>query len=282
MILNLYRRVCVVARQLARLFNTRENEMSERRLGVYAHPDDEALTGYTLTEEGVGASVVVASDGTTSTINYHEDPGFVQNGRRREEAIASFVNLGIPYEPPDPSDPFKPKRQNYLGLPDGELDQHRSTIAERLTAIIIAKEIDTVVTTGIDGYDTHEDHITMFWATVAAINIVRLTQGKSVKHITLNSDHLGAIAITPTAEMRRKKLASMACNRSQHDVRVLQEGEQTDDRIIDSRFAVGREFDQAFQAYWPLLEKETYDVVSPDAISEPEPESELELTGQAS
>jgi LmbE family N-acetylglucosaminyl deacetylase len=264
--LNLYRRVRVVAKRLAQPFNTREKEMSEQVenvLGALAHPDDEAMIGYRLTKGGVKAFVAVASDGTASTINYHEDPDFVKNGGRREEATASFENYGIPYEPPDPVDPLRPKRQNYHGLPDGELHQYRSLLISWLANIIVGKEIDTVVTTGIDGYDEHSDHVTMFWVAVDAINLARQRRSKPIRHEALNSSHSGAIVITPDAEMRRKKLASMACNRSQHDIRRLQPGEQTDDYIIDGGFAVGKKFYLKFKKYWPLIfDRETYDDVS--------------------
>lgn len=273
--LNLYRRVCVVAKRLAQPFNTREKEMSERILGVYAHPDDEVTDGYALIKKGVEAYVAVASDGTASTVNYHEDPDFVRKGGRRGEAIASFINFGIPYEPPDPSDPLEPKRQNYHGLPDGELDQYRSTIANWLANIIITKEIDTVVTTGSDGYDKHSDHVAMFWSAVDAINLVRQRRSKPVRHITLNSSHSGEVVIAPDAEMRHRKLASMVCHRSQLAVRKLQPGEQTDDRVIDGQFAVGQEFDQRFARYWPLIiDRETYNEV-PQAVDGAQPEPAL-------
>lgn len=268
--LNLYRRVCVVAKRLAQPFNTREQEMSERRLGVYAHPDDEFITSYALTEEGVEAFVFIATDGKASTVNNTSDPDFVRSGQRREEAEASFTNLGVADDP---------EHRVYAGLPDGELTKHRDELVRKLAALIAEQEIDTVVTTGADGFDEHNDHITMFDAVVAAIHSVRLSHGRIVNHITLNSNGEGSFAIEPTAEMRRQKLTSMTCNYSQHDVHKLQPGEQTDDRIIDGEFAVGQKFDKEFTAYWPLLDHETYDIVKQESDTQSE---EPVLAGRAS
>ena len=260
--LNLYRRVYVVAKRLAQPFNTRDKEMSERRLGVYAHPDDEFMTSYALTEEGVEAFVFMATDGRASSINNRRDAEFVRSGKRREEAEASLTNLKVPDDP---------EHRVYAGLPDGELARHREELVRSLAEMIVQQEIDTVVTTGADGFDKHDDHVTMFEAVVAAINAVRESDGRIVNHITLNSRGEGNLVIEPTAEMRHQKLQSMICNYSQHDVRELQAGEQTDDRIIDGEFAIGKKFDEEFADYWPLLRRETYDVVTQKASPQPEP-----------
>lgn len=50
--------------------------MTERRLAVWAHPDDEYLTGYSLIEDDVEAYSITATLGEASQVNYTSDPYF--------------------------------------------------------------------------------------------------------------------------------------------------------------------------------------------------------------
>lgn len=172
---------------------------------------------------------------------------FVANGLRLHESIASQRHYGVSRQ-----------RQHHLGLPDGELANHIPALAGRIASIVAKYSISTIVSLGIQGYDDHPDHIASFWSAELAAAWLYSRHNYHVGHLALNSQHSGEIVIAGTPERQIRKLGSMACNRSQHDVRPIDK-DISDERMV-AGYAIGQRFNRAFRTYWPLLGSESYDV----------------------
>jgi LmbE family N-acetylglucosaminyl deacetylase len=129
-------------------------------LGIWAHPDDEAMltAGLMAAAREAGNRVVCV----TATLGEHgtDDPGCWPPGRlariRECELRASLAALGV-------------TEHHLLGLTDGTCAAAPfDAVVWQLVEIIDAVAPDTIVTFGPDGMTGHEDHQTVSaWATVA-------------------------------------------------------------------------------------------------------------------
>jgi LmbE family N-acetylglucosaminyl deacetylase len=142
-----------------------ERQLPELDLGacpeivvVAAHPDDETLgfgaTCAMLAERGLRVQVVSASDGGAS----HQEHSLLQRHRlehtRRAELRRAVDLLGLPA-------PIS------LGLPDGELSNHRGRLTDLLSEILASRPPGTWCAATWRG-DGHPDHEAVGHAAAAA------------------------------------------------------------------------------------------------------------------
>lgn len=140
------------------------DDVPERALAIYAHPDDpEVSCGGTLARwaaAGAEVRVVIGAMGEKGSVDASTDPAALA-ARRAEEVAAAAKALGL-------------AGVELLGHPDGELDQVASLRGE-IVGLIRRLRPDTVVCpdpTAIffgDGYVSHVDHRTIGWATLDAV-----------------------------------------------------------------------------------------------------------------
>jgi LmbE family N-acetylglucosaminyl deacetylase len=150
-------------------------------LFVAAHPDDDVMGAAGLIalrrdDPGLRFVLVHATDGAAGEIAAgsgatRETLGAV----RREEDRRGWAVVGR-----------MPDRHEWLGLPDGSVQDHSTTLTERLTAILAEERPDVVWTCGPDGTSGHPDHIAVSLATTAAFHAVRATGGPGLRRL-LNS-----------------------------------------------------------------------------------------------
>ncbi|MCD2195375.1 PIG-L family deacetylase [Actinomycetospora endophytica] len=129
-------------------------------LGIWAHPDDEALlsAGLMAAARDAGQRVVCV----TATLGEHgtDDPRHWPPDRlaavRGHELRASLAALGV-------------CEHHVLGIGDGACaEQPEDFVVHRLARIVREVAPDTIVTFGPDGLTGHEDHQTVSrWATAA-------------------------------------------------------------------------------------------------------------------
>jgi LmbE family N-acetylglucosaminyl deacetylase len=129
-------------------------------LGIWAHPDDEALlsAGLMAAARDAGHRVVCV----TATLGEHgtDDPRHWPPERlaavRGHEVAASLAALGV-------------SEHHILGITDGTCaEQPPDGVVRRLARIVSDVAPDTIVTFGPDGFTGHEDHQTVSrWATAA-------------------------------------------------------------------------------------------------------------------
>jgi LmbE family N-acetylglucosaminyl deacetylase len=129
-------------------------------LGIWAHPDDEALlsAGLMAAARDAGQRVVCV----TATLGEHGTPDPASWPPRRLAAVraheirASLAVLGV-------------SEHHLLGISDGTCAaQPHEAVVRRLKRIVEAVRPDTIVTFGPDGLTGHEDHQTVSqWATAA-------------------------------------------------------------------------------------------------------------------
>jgi len=140
------------------------DEVPERALAVYAHPDDpEVSCGGTLASwaaAGAEVHVVIGAKGEKGTADPDADLDALAVQRAREVAAAADA-LGL-------------AGVHLLGHPDGELDAVPGLRGE-IVALIRSLRPTTVVCpdpTAVlfgDGYVSHVDHRTIGWATLDAV-----------------------------------------------------------------------------------------------------------------
>lgn len=140
------------------------DEVPERALAVYAHPDDpEVSCGGTLASwaaAGAEVHVVIGAKGEKGTADPDVDIDALA-ARRADEVAAAAAALGL-------------AGVHLLGHPDGELDAVADLRGE-IVGLIRTLRPSTVVCpdpTAVlfgDGYVSHVDHRTIGWATLDAV-----------------------------------------------------------------------------------------------------------------
>lgn len=140
------------------------DEVPERALAVYAHPDDpEVSCGGTLASwaaAGAEVHVVIGAKGEKGSSDPDVDVDALA-AQRAEEVTAAAAALGL-------------AGVHLLGHPDGELDSVPDLRAE-IVGLIRALRPSAVVCpdpTAVlfgDGYVSHVDHRTIGWATLDAV-----------------------------------------------------------------------------------------------------------------
>jgi LmbE family N-acetylglucosaminyl deacetylase len=124
---------------------------ARRLLGVFAHPDDEVFcAGGTMaraTEAGAEVMIVSATRGERGQIRDATAATRRTLGAVRErELCAAAAELGV-------------QHVQVLAHPDGNLQQHRSSLGAAITDIMRQFDPDTVITFGSDGGYGHSDHV---------------------------------------------------------------------------------------------------------------------------
>lgn len=124
---------------------------ARRLLGVFAHPDDEVFcAGGTMAraiEAGAEVMIVSATRGERGQIRDATAATRRTLGAVRErELCAAAAELGV-------------QHVQVLAHPDGNLQQHRSSLGAAITDIMRQFDPDTVITFGSDGGYGHSDHV---------------------------------------------------------------------------------------------------------------------------
>lgn len=76
-----------------------------------------------------------------------------------------------------------PDRHEWLGFPDGGVEDHLGHLTEHLTRIIAEERPDVVLTCGPDGTSGHPDHIAVSNATTSAFHAVRSVPGPGLHRL---------------------------------------------------------------------------------------------------
>lgn len=140
------------------------DDVPQRALAIYAHPDDpEVSCGGTLARwaaAGAEVHVVIGAMGEKGSQDASTDPVALA-ARRGEEVAAGADALGL-------------AGVELLGHPDGELD-HVTSLRSEIVGLVRRLQPDTVVCpdpTAVffgDGYVGHVDHRAIGWATLDAV-----------------------------------------------------------------------------------------------------------------
>ncbi|MCU1485792.1 MAG: putative LmbE-like protein [Actinomycetia bacterium] len=140
------------------------DEVPERVLAVYAHPDDpEVSCGGTLARwaaAGAEVTVIVACAGDKGSTDPAADPVELA-ARRADEVRAAAAAMGL-------------EQVEVWGHPDGELDRVADLREElvgavrRVRPVVVVAPDPTAVFFG-DGYVNHVDHRTIGWAVLDAV-----------------------------------------------------------------------------------------------------------------
>lgn len=203
-------------------------------LAIFAHPDDELLTGAALAHyasKGVKVYVAIATDGALGTTDFSNVPaGPKLEAVRHEEMICSAKALGI--EPPI-----------FIGLSDqmnmgtGGLPAQLDTLRQVVSSLLTKFKPDVVVTFGPDGWTGHPDHrltgiiVTEVFASrqwpgnpklyFSGLPTGSITETSWAKYLTVDSAYL-AIKV-PLEEADYLKLrAAFNCHQSQYRETVRQ------------------------------------------------------------
>jgi LmbE family N-acetylglucosaminyl deacetylase len=215
-----------------------------------AHPDDETVLHGELTRRAVAAGAEVheafATVGEASSLNYRFwRPGFVAKGKRWLEVQRAARRMGV-----------QPENLHDLGFADGEVEGQVEPLAERLGALMLAKNVTKVATTGPKGYDKHPDHIAVDTAVLQAVKKLREEHQRDITVFRLNSEGEGQLRL---AVDRDKKIWATIAHFCQFPgVRLF------------GRNWLPRRTKRYLAHYEALLENETYDIdfageTSPDA-----------------
>lgn len=192
-----------------------------------AHPDDELLHTGLITEAlaaGNDVAVITATRGEGSTEYYGSQSA--PNLQTDPEGFSEFLAH------------LRPQEQRYaLGhvgvkealmfpfdLPDGKLHQprHRSSLQRHITRIAFGfhgmyGSNTVIVTPGEQGFDGHEDHITVHTRSVMAARALR-ARGIVAPVLSLNAEGQGGIVLPIDEKTHALKLGVMSNHSSQFPV----------------------------------------------------------------
>lgn len=118
--------------------------------------------------------------------------------------------------------------------------------------------IDRIVSLGADGYTGHTDHQAAHVAASAAIAALRL-QNLDIEHASLNSTGEGRLRRPATVGAISRKLAAMACHKSQYPVAPFSTGHTSE--TIWAGYAIDRTFWSTFVCRNLITKGETYDLL---------------------
>jgi LmbE family N-acetylglucosaminyl deacetylase len=108
-------------------------------------------------------------------------------------------------------------QQEYLGLPDGQLDSHLGELTASVIWRAVINESSALVTLGPNGYDGHQDHVATYLAAVCAQRILLEDHNVDVALISLDPKDSGEIVVQACP---RQKLALLAIHQTQSPIRV--------------------------------------------------------------
>lgn len=197
-------------------------------LAIFAHPDDELLTGAALAHYasgGVKVYVAIATDGALGTTDFSNIPAGQRLVEvRHEEMICSAKALGI--EPPI-----------FIGLPDqlnmgkGGLPVQLDTLRKVIYSLIKTLKPDVVVTFGSEGWTGHPDHrlvgiiVTEVFASrqwpgnpklyFSGLPTASINDSSWAKYLTVDSSFL-TVRVPLAADDYAKLLAAFNCHQSQY------------------------------------------------------------------
>lgn len=133
---------------------------TQRWLGVWAHPDDEAYLSAGVMDRIVSAggqvTLVALSDGEAGFPADDARPEAVRRAQRRDELRAAMAAIGV-------------HDLRFLGLSDGAVAQAPAElVTAQLVEIMDAVQPDVVATFGPDGITGHPDHVACWELTTRA------------------------------------------------------------------------------------------------------------------
>lgn len=102
-------------------------------------------------------------------------------------------------------------RQVYLGLADGNLEEQATVLTESVQDAVDWIKPDRVITTGLDGYDGHPDHIATHMAAVSVADAMSIV-GYDVMILALSAGHTGEVHLLGDID---RKLGAMGLHASQ-------------------------------------------------------------------
>jgi LmbE family N-acetylglucosaminyl deacetylase len=124
-------------------------------LAIYAHPDDELLTGAALAHyasTGVKVFVAIATDGALGTTDFANIPaGTKLVAVRHEEMICSARALGI-------ESPIFIGLADQMNTANGGLPAQLDTLRNAVSSLFMKLKPDVVITFGPEGWTGHPDH----------------------------------------------------------------------------------------------------------------------------
>jgi LmbE family N-acetylglucosaminyl deacetylase len=208
-------------------------EKTPTLLAVFAHPDDELLTGAALAHyasRGVKVYVAVATDGALGTTDFSGIPAGKQLAEARHaEMICSAKALG--------AEPI------FIGLPDqldaekGQLPRQLDSLRRAIVSLMNTLHPDVVITFGAEGWTGHPDHrligiiVTEVFASkrwlwnpklyFSALPTGTINDSSWAKYLTVDSSYL-AVRVPLTAEDYAKLRIAFNCHQTQYRPGVRQ------------------------------------------------------------
>lgn len=170
--------------------------LSNKRIAVIeAHADDAAamLSGAVEQADLSGSTIY----GITTTNGQWTDKrqGLTDVVRgRRAEAERGWRAMGVPFV-----------RQAHLPIEDGELSRPSNVLrlGSYLARFALAREIDTFVTLGEYGGDSHPDHIASHHAALAAQHQLRTHHNRPITVLGLDEGGEVTIPVNPVSKIRQ-------------------------------------------------------------------------------
>lgn len=210
------------------------NYKGKTLLAIFAHPDDELLTGAALAHyasQGVKVYVVIATDGALGTTDFSNIPaGEKLAAVRHDEMICSAKELGI--EPPI-----------FIGLPDqldatkGKLPVTIDSLRKKISSLMQSIKPDVVITFGSEGWTGHPDHRLVGLITTeifasrrwpnnpqlffSALPTGSITDSSWAQYLTVDSSYL-TVRVPLTQNDYAKLRIAFNCHQSQYRERVQQ------------------------------------------------------------
>ena len=226
-------------------------------LAIFAHPDDELLTGAALAHfaaQGAKVYVAIATDGALGTTDFAGIPaGPKLTSVRHEEMICSAKALGI-------------EAPIFIGLPDqlnattGALETQLNILRQEVSALITKLQPDVLITFGPDGWTGHPDHrltgavVTEVFASrrwprnpalyFSGLPTGSITESSWAKYLTVDSTYLTTHVLLEEADYLKLR-AAYQCHQSQYRESVRQKLpmflEKTQKRVALFRPFLGNE-----------------------------------------
>jgi LmbE family N-acetylglucosaminyl deacetylase len=218
---------------------TREGRLKADRktpilLAIFAHPDDELLTGAALAHYasiGVKVFVAITTDGALGTTDFANIPaGPELVAVRHQEMICSAMALGI-------ESPIFIGLADQMNMTSGGLPAQLDTLRYAVSSLFMKLKPDVVVTFGPEGWTGHPDHrltgiiVTEVFASrqwpgnpklyFSGLPNGSITETSWAKYLTVDSTYLSVRVPVQEADYLKLR-AAFNCHQSQYRESVRQ------------------------------------------------------------